>query len=298
MAVRGWGTVFKLSPSSSGWTERVIHFFPANERPSSGLSIDKSGTLYGENGGAGTSVNQGSVYAMKATSGGWKYKTLHTFTGGNDGAYPEGGITLDVKGNLYGVTASGGDGCPVGCGTVFEVSRGANNTWTESVLYAFTFGTDGGAPQYESLLIDPAGNLYGTTAYGGDLSCNAGNGGQGCGNVFELSHLGDSWTETTLYAFTDPTADGSTPYTGVTFDQAGDLLGTTVSGGSANLGTLFKLTQSSGNWAETVLYSFSGNYGEYPSNPLLVVGPNVFGTIPAGGADGWGVAFEFPGVAQ
>jgi hypothetical protein len=131
---------------------------------------------------------------MKNESTGWKFGTLLTFDG-TDGNYPNGGLILDDAGNLYGTTNSGGDVC---CGTVFEVKHGANDTWTESLLYSFTGGTDGGFP-HAPLVSNGPGKLYGTTMTGGDLSCGSG----GCGVVFEVSLSEGIWTETVLHSFTD-----------------------------------------------------------------------------------------------
>jgi uncharacterized repeat protein (TIGR03803 family) len=286
----GWGTVFELTPSGSVWTERVLHFFASGNRPSSGLIIDTAGDMFGEIGGSAAGAG-GSIYRMKNASTGWKFRTLFKFDGTDNGNYPNGGLILDGAGNLYGMTNNEGAVC---CGTVFEVKHGANDTWTQRILYSFASGTDGGFPN-APLVSNGPGKLYGTTSTGGDLSC--GNGG--CGVVFELSLSGGIWTETVLHSFTD-SPDGNNSSAGMTFDKAGNLFGTTVIGGADGYGSVFKLMpQSAGGWKETILYSFTnGNDGAYPSNALLLRLGNIYSTASSGGQFGWGSVFELPGAGQ
>jgi uncharacterized repeat protein (TIGR03803 family) len=154
-------------------------------------------------------------------------KVLYHFSGGIDGAYPSSGLTMDAAGNFYGTASQGGnltdctDGY-VGCGVIFELTS-SNGKWQESVLYAFQGGTDGWYPS-GTLLFDTAGNIYGTTLYGGTgTSCST----SGCGTVFELSPNGDgSWTETVLHSF-EYGSDGAFP-SGLTADASGDLFGVTT----------------------------------------------------------------------
>jgi len=288
--VRGWGTVFKLTPSGSVWTERVIHFFASGNRPSSGLIIDTAGDMFGEIGGSATGAG-GSIYRMRNESTGWKFRTLFKFDGTDNGNYPNGGLILDYAGNLYGMTNNGGAVC---CGAVFDVKHGANDTWTQSLLYSFAGGTDGGFPN-APLVSNGPGKLYGTTTTGGDLSCGSG----GCGVVFELSLSGGIWTETVLHSFTD-SPDGNNSQAGMTFDKTGNLFGTTTTGGADGYGSVFELMpQSAGAWEETILYSFTnGNDGAYPSNALLRRLGNIYSTASSGGRFGWGVVFELPGAGR
>jgi uncharacterized repeat protein (TIGR03803 family) len=287
----GHGVLFQLTPSAGGWTETVLHNFGvvngSSETPSSGVIIDKKGNLYGETSGGGSSGN-GTIYELKHTSAGWKYTLLYSFAGGNDGTYPSGGLTFDANGNLYGTTTSGGGAANIG--TVFELARGNNGTWTESVLHGFQDTADGVNPE-APVIFDSSGNLYGTTVYGGDTSCA---GGYGCGEVFELSPSGNgAWTKTTIHAFTD-TPDGHAPMAGLTFDSAGNLFGTTSNGGSSGTGALFELSPGSGGWTESVVYSFTnGNDGGFPSTPVLVNSKGkILGTASFGGQFTHGVVFS------
>jgi uncharacterized repeat protein (TIGR03803 family) len=168
---------------------------------------------------------------------------------------------------------------------VFQVRPSPYGVWTESTLYSFTGGSDGGAPE-AVLTLDAQGNLYGTTQVGGG-SCS-------CGTVFELSPSGHGvWTETTLYAFAGG-ADGSNPrYTNLVFDAAGNLYGVTEFGGTAHDGTVFELSpQEGGGWTESVLYAFAGGATD-GANPLggLVfdTAGNLYGAASDGGLNFGGV---------
>ena len=192
-----------------------------------------------------------------------KYKTLHKFTGGKDGSQPWAGVIFDQAGNLYGTTWHGGNQgiyCldPSGCGVVFKLAPNSDGSWTESVLYNFcslTNCSDGKSP-FAGLVFDQGGNLYGTTVNGGAYDD---------GTVFELAPKADGiWTETVVYNFTGD-ADGSGPAAGLAFDAAGNLYGTTSSGGNLSgcdgfgCGVVFKLAPSlGGSWTDSVLYSFQG----------------------------------------
>jgi uncharacterized repeat protein (TIGR03803 family) len=197
-----------------------------------------------------------------------KYKVL-----GRICCLPYGTLTLDASGNLYGTSLAGGSGkyagCSnQGCGTVFELMRGANGNWTKRVLHNFD-GADGVYP-VAGLVFDAAGNLYGTTGTGGDLNCDP---PYGCGTVFELSPgANGKWKEKTLYRFTRK-GDGGVPEAGLVLDSAGNLYGTTLYGGSVDLGTVFGLAPgNNGQWTETVLYEFTGTSGDraYPQAGLIL----------------------------
>src|SRR5271165_1624481 len=171
---------------------------------------------------------------------------LHTFTNSPDGATPPAGLAQDAKGNLYGTTIYGGDSAcyaPYGCGTLFKV----DTTGKESVLHTFsTTGGDGAIP-FTFLVLDATGNLYGTTDYGGDLSCNA---PEGCGTVFKFDTT--TGKESVLYSFTG-SPDAAEPEDGVLEDAKGNLYGTTPYGGADGHGAVYKVDTTG---KETVLYSF------------------------------------------
>jgi uncharacterized repeat protein (TIGR03803 family) len=211
----------------------------------------------------------------------WKEKALHNFGKGTDGWWPEAGLIFDAAGNLYGVTALGG---PNGLGTVFELTPTAGGGWKENVLFGFN-GTDGWAPS-GSLIFDAAGNLYGTTEWGGIYYD---------GNVFELTPIGGgNWAETQLYSFNPNTGtDGASPYAGVIFDATGNLYGTTEYGGIYGHGTVFELTPNgSGGWTEQVLHNFDGTDGSEPAGLIFDATGNLYSTTGGGGAYGAGTVFE------
>jgi len=292
----GCGTVFKLAPDG---TETVLHAFTASDDgsgPYGSLIMDGVGDVYGttatggSDGCGGIDYGCGTVFRINAAG---KEKVLYAFSGGSDGAYPEAGVVADKKGNLYGTTSDGGGGtqCIVqfgGCGTVFRV----NPKGKETVLYAFSGGSDGANP-LAGLVIDKAGNLFGTTAYGGNISaCNQG-ASPGCGTVFEITADG---TEKTLYAFNGGN-DGWSPVAGLTEDKEGNLYGTTEAGGSTTAcngvgcGIVFKIAPDG---TETVLYDFTGgNDGAHPAAGLLRdKRGNLYGTTLAGGSGSQGTAFK------
>ncbi len=224
----GGGAVFELSPDGSGgYKDTTLYSFSTAYEIYSGLVMDSAGNLYGTTSTGGAS-NSGVVFELSPDgSGGYTYSTLHTFTGsGSDGGNPNGGLVLDGKGNLYGTTSSGGAG---GGGTVFKLSTDGSSFTT---LYSFAVNGSGGAYPKDTLLMDPKGNLYGTT-YDGGASND--------GVVFELSPNGNGgYTNTTLHTFAG--SDGANPYAGLTTDGNGNLYGTTANGGTNNDGTVFELT--------------------------------------------------------
>jgi len=234
-----------------------------------------------------------------------KEKVLYSFQGGTDGATPAGGVVFDSAGNLYGATTNGGSAsCHsiAQCGTVFQLARPAKqgDPWIETVLYVFkgNASNDGTSPA-GGVVIDKAGNLYGTTAYGGTGNCVLLGSKLGCGTVYELSppkQKGGAWTETVLYSF--PTAkQGYLPNGDLVFDGAGNLYGATMFGGGHGTtcdtlyqycGAVFELSPpktKGGKWTEKVLHGFRGGTdGANPNGGLVLDGKGaVYGTTFAGG---------------
>lgn len=242
--------------------------------PSSGLIWDAAGNLYGTTAGGGLtagcefgSVGCGVLFRLDSKD---NETALYSFTGyPTDGELPAGGLVRDKQGNFYGTTYYGG---AYDVGTVFRVDRNGK----ETVLYSFTGGEDGANPS-SGVVLDNAGNLYGTTPYGGDFSCTL-EGPYGCGVVFRIDTTGQ---ETALYTFTGG-ADGGFPTAGLIWDQRGNLYGTTEVGGLPSSGVVFKLDLAG---KETVLYSFTGRGdGGYPSAGLVLdEAGNLYGTTQYGG---------------
>jgi len=243
----GCGTVFRIAPDG---TETLLHTFAGGRdgaSPWDRMIRDKAGNLYGttiSGGKAGCSGSGGCGTVFRIAPDGTE-TVLHAFAGGRDGQFPYAGLARDAKGNLYGTTEFGGTGyygCTegFGSGTIFKITPGGK----EEVLHAFTGSPDGCLP-YSQLIMDSAGNLYGTTAYGGSSDCPP----LSCGTVFKLAPDG---TETVLYSFGDA-PDGEIPESRLTLDSDGNLYGTTVYGGAAGAGAVFMVAADG---TEKVLYSF------------------------------------------
>jgi uncharacterized repeat protein (TIGR03803 family) len=238
----GCGIVYSLTSSGS---ETVLYSFTGGtdgQFPEGTVILDASGNIYG------TTTQGGDLDCPLFPGDGcgtvWKLDTsrnltvLYSFTGGTDGAIPGAGLAMDPSENLYGVAGYGGDfSCNpgFGCGVAFEF----DTTGNLSVLHAFAGGPDDGQAPNSTLLRDSAGNLYGTTAAGGDLSCILVD-NPGCGVVFKLD---TSDNETILHAFTGGTTDGEGPESTLVSDGKGNLYGVTPLGGIANGGVIFAVKQ-------------------------------------------------------
>ena len=267
----GVGAVFKLDTAG---TETVLHSFagsPDGSDPQAGLVLDAAGHLYGVTAQGGSSI-YGTVFKLD-TAG--TETVLHSFVAGSDGLESYAGLVRDAARNLYGTTMNGGnpeldDG--YGNGMVFKIDK----TGKEKVLYKFGGSPDGAFPS-AGLVRDNAGNLYGTTTYGG--------GGCDCGTVFKVDTSGK---ETVLHTLTG--TDGIYPYGGLIRDAAGNLYGTASGGGLYGAGTVFELDTSG---SETVLYKFTGySDGAGPIGGLVRDNAgNLYGTAGGGGA-GHGTVFK------
>lgn len=244
--------------------------------PMSGVVLDSAGNFYGTTLLGGANGN-GAVYEAKRSGKTWTENVIYSFTGGSDAINPVATVSLDAQGNLFGTAPAGG---AFGNGAVYKLSRSTSG-WTESVLYSFQGGTDGANP-VGGVIVDRAGNLYGTTFDGGI------NGG---GTVYELSPSNGSWTFTVLYSFVGGYGG---PYNKLTFDTRGNLYGFTNSEGAHGFGEIFKLTPSNGAWTLTALYDFPGGTdGGFPYGSVAVDSAgNVFGTAVVGGSSNQGVIFE------
>jgi len=272
------GTVFNLQPPSTvcrstlcPWTKTTLHSFQGTgngfdgQSPVGDLTFDSAGNIYGAT-NLGGQYNTGMVYELTRTSGGWTETNLHSFT--NTLGFPDAGVTLDSSGNLYGTTQFAYDYY----GSVYELSPSGSG-WVEQTIHKFQLD-DGGFP-YASVILDNVGNLYGaTTAYG------VNNGG----TAFELSPANGSWSFSLLYSFAAPCCGEGGPRANLTFDQAGNLYGTTSSDGADQLGSIFKLTHGSNGWTYTSLYDFNdASIAADPmSNVIFDTSGNLYGTYAIG----------------
>jgi len=255
----GSGYVSQLVPPTEKggtWIANTLYAFTGGTDGGGpfGLVVDRAGNLYGaaSYGGTGTGCIDGStcgvVYELTPQTGAtWQESVLYNFQA-SDGAGPYAPLIFDSKGNLYGVISSGGgvnSNCPFdgGCGLVFELSPPAvsGGSWTETVIHRFQGGQQDGSNAMAGLAIDPSGNLYGTTEFGGTGFCLYGGTTVGCGTIFELSpSSGDSWTETILHNFQGG-SDGAFPLENLILNKAGVLFGTTSNGGSYGKGSVFEV---------------------------------------------------------
>jgi uncharacterized repeat protein (TIGR03803 family) len=302
-------------PAASAQNFNVIHNFTGGadgSAPMAGLSMDHAGNLYGttSSGGAG----HGTVFRLSNPRGSWFLTPLYSFAGGMDGARPMARVTIGPDGTLYGTTyESRATVCTrnAACGTVFNLKPSGQSVfapWIETVLHRFQGVPDGANPSGD-VIFDQAGNLYGTTQFGGSLDAYCFTRGE-CGTVYELSPSDGGWTENVIYSFD---AGAYVPNAGVIFDAAGNLYGTTLYCAPDCLGAVFELTPVGSVWTETILYTFPAfdphgdlnrattfngfpggeGGGHYPAAGLVIDNSgDLYGATLAGGANGGGDVFE------
>ena len=270
----GCGTVFKLSRRGSGWVLDPIYTFsgPDGRNPQARVILGPDGTLYGTTTNGGDD-DEGVVFnlrppatACKSALCPWTETVLHSFQGFSDGTKPTfGDLVFDAAGNIYGTTPHGGQGDH---GTVYELSR-SNGGWTETVLYRFQGGDDGATP-YGGLVFDGAGNLWGTTEFGGIYND---------GTIYELVPAGGGWTETVVHPFNGG-SDGANPYAGLILDQSGNFYGGTF-GSNGTTVKVYELSRSSGGWTLNTLYAFGFNQGIIGRLAMDSAG-NLYGAMYSG----------------
>jgi uncharacterized repeat protein (TIGR03803 family) len=354
-------TFILLSTAFGATKELILHSFSGQHaiNPLTGLLRDPAGNFFGTTGIGGNSCPPtcGTVFELSPSTTGSKYRVIHNFGGAGDGLDPRGALIRDAKGNMYGSTLSGGRATCFpqnfqGCGTLFKLSPNSSGGWDETVIYRFKGSTDGAFPT-SALVLDAAGNLYGSAQWGGITTCNppygcgtvfkltptgavwsfsvihtfdntdgaypgtlafgangtlygaAGGGGafclNGCGAVFQLVPDGSNWDETVLYSFTGGD-DGITPFS-LALNADGILYGVTGEGGSLacqfGCGNVFKLARSGSVWNFGIVRSFTGHDGAYPTGITLDPDGNIYGTTLDGGGQGdcfngcgFGVLFE------
>jgi uncharacterized repeat protein (TIGR03803 family) len=278
------GSVFKMTNTPGGWVLTTLHSFQGGDGagPEARVVFGPDGTLYGTAAFGGTG-NHGLVFNLRPQATfcrnvlcPWKLTVIHAFNGA-DGSWPQfGDLIFDSAGNIYGTASQGG---AFGWGVVFKLTHSGDG-WSESVLYSFTGGNDGQAP-FNTVTFDGAGNLYGTTIGGGDFAD---------GTVYELSPSPAGWTETTLHSFNE--TDGESPFGGVVFDAHGNMLGTTIRGGSHGSAVIWQLTPSGGSWNFSLVHEFAGDDCNGPVDTMtLDAQGNLYGTSSYTGANGDGEIF-------
>ncbi len=286
------GTVFKITPTGK---ESILYSFQPGtgdgQNPGSGVVLDSAGNLYGA--AQGGKFGQGVIFKVNSTTG--QESIFYQFgTNAGDGVLPFGPLVFDSKGNLYGVAQYGGS-CSSGGGTVFKITPSA----TETTLHSFCVGDTNGATPNGPVALDAAGDVYGVTQQGGDLSCpNSFAPGIGCGTVFKLT---SSSQFSVVHAFAGGTADGAGDPgvgagggLGVISDTLGNIYGVTQFGGASTglgNGSVFEVAQGT---SYKVLHIFQGgsNDGSQPQSPVLFLSGNLYGTTIQGGPSNYGTIFR------
>lgn len=279
------GTVFTLAPpptvcrAACSWIKTTLWSFGQYQNndgrgPGYGdLIFDSAGNVYGttEEGGATQppcGPGCGTVYMLSRSQASWSETLIYEFANG-PGFHPFAGVSFGADGNLYGTAPYGGSG---ESGLAYELAS-SGGSWWPTILHNFSFTADGATPS-AGLVSDSAGNLYGATGTGG---------AERGGTVFELSPTASGWSLQVLYSFAFP----AHPWANLTMDAAGNLYGTTLSGGSFAHGNVFKLTRAGNSWTYTSLYDFTGGSdGGSPYGAVaLDAAGNLYGTAESGGSN-------------
>lgn len=312
-----------LSLPAQAQTFTVLHTFTGaadGATPFANLVLDQRGNLYGNTAYGGiqncpngeVSNSCGVVFKLAHRQNGWLFSPLYAFGGGTDGASPVGNVTIASDGTIYGTTnAGGGPGCAdhlgPGCGTVFRLQPPPTNCvsslcpWRETVLHRFTGGFADTSDPFGGVVLDSAGDVFGTGHFGGSADYGA---------VFELTPSGSGWTESLLHSFQGG-PDGAYPVTGFTWDESGNLTGTATNGGNLGgdcgrlgCGVIFQMRRTGSGWSEYVIYGFENDGdGAGPSAPLVLSpegyfysiadGETIYELTPSGGNWNYSVLYSF-----
>ncbi len=289
-------SILLASITAHAQTFTVLHEFTGGadgSNPYSSLAMDRSGNLYGVApfGGQQSCETQngigcGTAFKLSHRGSGWTFSLLYEFTQGAGGSIPVGTPFIASDGTIYGTTDGGGnlncrDTFGDGCGTVFRLRpqptfcASFSCPWTNTLLYTFTGGSDGNDP-YTGVVLDGAGNVYGTTYAGGSSQL---------GVAYELSHSGSGWSESTIHTFTGVTNDGANPAGTPILDSSGNLYGTTYLGGNCGglgCGTVFELTPSGSGWNENILSYLSQANGLPEAGLIFDTQGNLYGSSTFG----------------
>ncbi len=267
----GDGVVFELSPAGTSWTGTVLYSFAGGADGASpgSLIMGSASNFYG--------TNSAGVFELSPSGGGWTNRVIYSVEASS-------GLTMDDAGNIFGA------GWVYGVNTLFELSPNGNGGWNPTALHVFNGAGHDGDEAFGTPVLDKAGNLYGTTIFGGDPRCQ-----YGCGTVYRLHPITKGkkkgeWTESILLSFRGG-EDGAYPAAGIVFDAAGNIYGDTVGGD----GTVFELLApvGSGGYKEKVLWSFNGADGFEPGDSLILDSAgNLYGTTMQGGVNTRGDVFE------
>jgi uncharacterized repeat protein (TIGR03803 family) len=268
-------------------TTEVIYSFTGDdggEYCDTDVAVDAAGNLYGTS-VLGGDFGGGTVWRLSPVGGSWVHTVLYSFTGGADGGEPYKGVTLDKAGNLYGTAVTGGSGsCEGGCGVTYKLTK-TGDTWSQTIIHAFTGGLDGSGPGAR-VAVDKRGYVYGMTPTGG---------ASGLGTIYALHpEANGSYKLRVIHAFTGG-SDGSSGSAGKLLLRGGHIYGAATTGGTNGSGTIFELTPAhGGEWDFKTLYSFQGAPdGSFPYGALLFdASGNLYGTTYYGGTNGLGAIYK------
>lgn len=278
------GAVYTVAPNpdlcrtaNCFWNESVVHSFNQTDGwfgDFADLIFDQQGNMYGTTPAAGYNHGyHGNVFQITPSGSGWTETSLYSFSdSGGDGQAPD-GVIFDKAGNLWGATEFGGAN---GVGTIYELKNVPGVGWQETIWHNFQTDTDGTHPS-GSLILDDAGNFYGTTN---------GDGPGGGGTVYELSPSGNGWTFQVIYSFAAGPYDNCGPVGELAMDSAGNLYGTTFCDGAYQQGNVFKLAKTVNGWQYTSLHDFTaGSDGAGPvAGVTLASDGTIYGTASEGGS--------------
>lgn len=292
----GCGTIFQLTPNGDGtWNENVLTGFQTQNGfggyPDAPVVFDRLGNLYSAYSCTFDCLRNeggGALELIHVSQNNWTNVNVVSYFSGPFGAACEDGIctlAFDSSGRLF-LSSQQGAFTNRLYGGVVELGHRPASGWYSLVLYGFSGGSDGGNPTL-GLVFDASGRIYGTTTAGGLNNM---------GVLYKLTPNpgGSGWRESVLHTFQGGGSDGAYPAAGVIFDSAGNMYGATLAGGTAALGTIYKMTPNpDGTWSETVLYSFQGGSDALRPNSVLSFDPagNLYGTA-AGGAFNQGAVFK------
>ncbi len=264
-----FSVLLALTYAAQAQTFQVLHTFEGPDGTSSGaLVVDSQGNLYGTASQGGinncNTFGCGTVFELSPSQSGWSFATLYKFQSKTEGWNPAAPLTIGPGGIFYGATVDGG--IEGGGGTVFRLAPICTDPackqklWSKTTLYSF--GACNGAGTNGGLVLDKAGNLYGTTI----AACTK------RGQVYELSpaqEIQGNWNLTVIHPFAGAPSDGGWLLATLLIDNSGNLYGPTFSGGSSNVGTIYRLSHQGKAWEEDLLYVFNGLDVIHPINSLI-----------------------------
>jgi uncharacterized repeat protein (TIGR03803 family) len=271
------GIAFSLTHAGGGLTETVLHAFAGGAdgaQPLADLATDATGALYGTTFKGGSACECGTVFKLTPTGDRYVERVLYAFAGGNDGAFPQGGVTFGADGALYGTTTEGGS---AGAGTAFRLQRTGSH-YRETIVHTFLGMGAGDGSKPVGDLIAVGDTLYGVTENGGS---------NGAGTVFALARSGSTFGERLLYAFGYGAGGTQYPGAGLVAGKHGTFFGTTQQGGHYGNGIVYALVRKKSGYLEHAIHAFSYTIdGAQPIGLTIAADGTMYGTTMHGAGIG------------